>query len=76
MDIDLSTLPDEIINQIVMFSIPTYPYHKEFKNIFKWYDMDDSNASIFDCVRLLTPWEGDFLTYRYCHFQRIYDEEL
>lgn len=69
-------LPDELVSQIIMLTIPTYAYLSELRKVFEWAMFEPEFMTVFDCIRLLAPLERDMFTFRYCHFQRIYDEEL
>ncbi len=64
---DLSFLEQQLINNIIMYARPTYPYIPELNNLYSlWYNNDSefcqtySNTLILDAMRLKKYFQREF----------------
>ncbi len=72
---NLSILEPALINQIILYQRPTYPYLKELLFFSDWFDGEDAFSQenkirwTFDAMKLKKDLERDFLEiafWRYC----------
>jgi hypothetical protein len=64
---DLSSLDPALINKIILYQRPTYPYLKELHFFSDWFDGEDAFSAenkirwTFDAIKLRNDIERDFL---------------
>ena len=72
---DLASLDLQIQNQIIMYSVPTYPYIKELNHLAQWYDGEEvfHNENrigwVFDAIRMRRDIEKECLEIRFKNFR-------